>query len=72
MSVQPIGNWDCAVLQQFSRLRRLSLIDVERLHADDCEQLVNNLPASLERLQLKMVAPVQACHSLYLCCTVVC
>ena len=56
----PTDTWDCAVLQRFRRLRSLTLLDVEFLRTDDCEQLVDNLPASLERLHMTMVSPVPA------------
>ena len=56
----PTDAWDCDVLQRLRRLRSLTLLDVEYLRADDCEQLVDNLPASLERLHMTMVSPVQA------------
>ncbi len=51
--------WSPAFLQQFRRLRALSLLDGEALTADERELLVDVLPTLLERLRMTAVSPLQ-------------
>ena len=51
--------WSPAFLQQFRRLRALSLLFDDGFAADERELLIDVLPKSLERLRMTAVSPVQ-------------